>query len=613
MRIATSPPPGRPPSGSDSPLAARRDRIVTAALRAVMWVGLVAYVPSVWAGWLVGYRSIIVLDTVAYVTLVVAYLRPGTSYRARAGLLVGLSYALALALSMDFGPHAAGALWLLGTPILTAALFDLRATLRMLALTVVTIVLVGWAQAKGILTWQDGLVSLDGWVLFGSNAILLSTALALTVASLIRGLHDAAAESEEHRAALAVESRRLALSNAQLEAEMERRERAEADLRQAEKLQAVGIHVAGIVHDINNLLTPILAGAEVLSTEPGLKSDGAGMVDRIVTSARSGRDLVRRLLAFSRPAGEERHPLDAAATFGEAARLLRAVLPGDVDLRFESGDDVGAVVLTPADVQQIVLNLGGNAAKAMPGGGVLRISVTDAPDRSSERESSMVSGPCVRVRVTDTGAGMSEEVLRRAMEPYFTTRPDAGGNGIGLSTVRSVAEGAGGEVRIWSTRGVGTTVDVLLPRVDLPVEDFIRHSASSAPFGDGSHILVVDDEDAVRETVVRVLERRGFRASSAPDGRTALAMTSAAGFAAVVTDLSMPHMGGLALARRLRHKHPDLAIVLTSGLVDEDLRRNATLVGVQRVVPKPFEVDELLVAVGDALAMVRQPDGAGGA
>ena len=585
-------------------LTARRERIAEVTLRAAALLGSLAYVPSAWLCLITGEYGILALDTAAYLAIIIAWRLPAVRYQLRAAILITLFYILGTVLSFDLGATGAGPLWLLAAPVVTAIFFDRRQTLFVMSLSVATALVILALVWAGWINWNDPATPLGIWVMMVGNIAMLAAVLALSVVSLIGGLRASAERAERFGIALAEQHDRLLTANEQLRREMDERRNAEAQLRQAEKMSAIGTLAAGIAHDVNNLLTPILASAEIMRADAKPASEQAEMLDRMLAGARGGRDLVRRVLAFSRPIAEGRAPLNPRTVFGDAARLLRATLHGGVEVVFEAEPGDGAVLLTVAEANQLVLNLGINGHNAMPHGGRLTIELHEfqADEHLPTHPQTSDSGSgFVRLTVRDTGLGMTEETRRRAFDPYFTTR--SAGTGIGLSTVHGIATSAGGWIDCESVLGQGTAMHVYLPRVTaLPAAASVPSEEPLRRRGAGEHVLVVDDEENVRTVAARVLQRAGYRTSTAPGGLECISLLERPNcdVALILTDLRMPGMSGLELTVAASTIAPGTPVILMSGLADTELHSRADAVGVHGVVSKPFETGALLDAVGAA-------------
>ncbi len=379
-------------------------------------------------------------------------------------------------------------------------------------------------------------------------------------------------------------------------------------LRQSAKLEAVGTLVGGIAHDFNNLLQPILANAELLKQQRSLDADQRRLVDDILTGAERGRNLVRRVLTFTRGATVDRQPLRLVDVVDETARLLTRSLPTSVRVSLEA-DPALWVLADPAELHHAFVNLATNAAHAMPGGGALAIRA--APIKVTEGDRMLASvfptgSTVAHLSVEDTGTGMHARTLARIFEPFFTTKPPGQGTGLGLASVHGTVTDLGGIVVPESAVGVGTTMHLYLPTIDASALALAPSPAvgaeAVAPLQE-RRVLVVDDERVVLESMVRILERAGCRVTRCDDPRTAVARVEAAAepFDCVLTDLTMPHVDGIELARQLAAVAPGLPVVLVSGFIDDADQAHADEVGIRVILPKPYSRAQLLAAIETAI------------
>jgi PAS domain S-box-containing protein len=385
----------------------------------------------------------------------------------------------------------------------------------------------------------------------------------------------------------------------------ERDEMARA-LFETQKLEAIGQLSAGVAHDMNNVLAAILASAS--NQDQSSPRELADALREIRSTALRGRELTDRLSSLYRKSPIRAHTFDMVDLVRQVVALLRRTLPATITLEALLPDESWWLDGDDDAWRQALLNLAINARDAMPDGGLLRLECVAMP---SGRE----------VRVSDSGTGMTPEVLARAFEPFFTTKPFGSGTGLGLSLVRAVTLAHRAEVRCESTPGRGTHFRLVLPRessseshagashgpdqlpesVDvrprLPPTQVSRRAISSRKQLRG-RILLVDDDDIVRQTTARLLRRVGIQVAEAPSARDALVMIDDAGpFDVVVSDLAMPLMDGEALAGAILERRPTQAFVMvTGGLRDERLQRLQEL-GVKEVLTKPFTVPEILAAL----------------
>jgi signal transduction histidine kinase/ActR/RegA family two-component response regulator len=391
-------------------------------------------------------------------------------------------------------------------------------------------------------------------------------------------------------------------------------------LRQSAKLEAVGTLVGGIAHDFNNLLQPILANAELLKQHRTLDPDLRRLVDDIVTGAERGRNLVRRVLTFTRGATLDRQPVRLVDIVEETARLLTRTLPPSVRVSLEADPNLW-VLADPAELHHALVNLATNAAHAMPSGGALSIRATAA--RVTEAEHLLTSAfpvgsQVAHLAVQDTGTGMHARTLARIFEPFFTTKPPGQGTGLGLASVHGTVTDLGGIVVPESAVGVGTTMHLYLPTIPAPA---LAASAATDAEPDAEpalplrRVLAVDDERVVLETVVRMLQRGGCHVTSCGDPRDAARLVREATepFDCVVTDLTMPYLDGIEVARAIADEAPTLPIVLVSGFIDDADQAHADEAGIRVILPKPYSRTQLLDAVESAIvgtgALRRTPRG----
>jgi two-component system cell cycle sensor histidine kinase/response regulator CckA len=338
---------------------------------------------------------------------------------------------------------------------------------------------------------------------------------------------------------------------------------------QAQKMEAVGRLAGGVAHDFNNLLTAIRGNADLMLMDLAEGSPAREDVREIRRAADRAADLTRQLLAFSRRQVLQPRVLSLNTIVGEMQRMLSRLLTANVTLQTRLDPSLGSVVADPGQIEQVVVNLAVNARDAMPQGGELTVeTANDELDAElARRFPYVVPGRYVRLTVRDTGLGMDRETREQAFEPFFTTKPVGKGTGLGLSTVYGIVKQSGGYVWIDSAPGQGTAVSVHLPRVDEPA-GVPEAEADSGQVPRGREmVLVVEDEVTVRNLAGRVLARAGYAVREASDGYEALRIAEdrAAPLDLLLTDVNMPRMGGLELARRVQEMRPGLRVLFFSG------------------------------------------------
>ncbi len=388
-----------------------------------------------------------------------------------------------------------------------------------------------------------------------------------------------------------------------IRAEAERRA-LERELDRAERLESLGQLAGGIAHDFNNLLGVIAVSVDLAEGSPQDHSGVAGSLTMIRDATERAADLTRQLLLFSRRQPGEPRVLDVTEALADIEQLLARSIGEEVQLEFRLGAGPLLVLADQTRLDQVVMNLAVNARDAMPDGGVLRITaaLVGEPDPDPPEEAIR---DWVRIAVTDTGVGMTDDVRARALEPFFTTKEDKG-TGLGLATVHGIVTNAGGALRIESNRGSGTTIEVRLPAVDAGAVETVpvRRDTPAAPRpAAGERILLVEDEGRLREPLRRLLSQAGFVVTVAEDGAEALAQLEA-GLVVdiVVTDVVMPRVTGPELARELASRRPEVPVLFMSGYTDGEVSGS---IDRARLVYKPFRSGELLSALDRALAWAR--------
>lgn len=357
-----------------------------------------------------------------------------------------------------------------------------------------------------------------------------------------------------------VEARTSELQNAydRLLTETRERERIEEQLRQAQKMEAVGTLAGGIAHDFNNILAAIIGNTELALDDVPEDNSARRNLLQISKASLRARDLVKQILTFSRKSDKERKPLSITPLVKETFKFLKASLPASIDMKLvaEAAHDI--VLANPSQLQQVVMNLATNAAHAMPDGGSLEIALFDAHFQASDLlpDPEMESGSYVAISVSDTGCGMNESVKRRVFEPFFTTKDPGSGVGLGLSVVYGIVKSYEGGITVTSTPKKGSTFTVFLPRGE---------EADGAPGGEQrvrmgtEKILFIDDEEALRVAAKDMLSRLGYAVTALADPREALDRfrQDPTAFDVVITDYTMPGMNGLALGKKLLEIRPD--------------------------------------------------------
>lgn len=377
---------------------------------------------------------------------------------------------------------------------------------------------------------------------------------------------------------------------------------AEARIRQSQKLEAVGQLTGGVAHDFNNLLTVVIGNASVIERHAKDQTIGS-LAAMIRAAAERGADLTRRLLTFARRQPLRPQSVELATLVQNGLPLITRAVGEHIVVKVERPGEELWTKVDPAELESAILNLAINARDAMPAGGTLTLSMGHAEicqDEASDTD--LEPGAYVTLNVADTGSGMTPEVTRRAIEPFFTTKPPGKGTGLGLSAVYGFARQSGGGLQIRSEINRGTTIVIYLPVA--PPAEAPSVAPAAEPLADpaGSRILVVEDDALVRNFVAKQLERLGFVVEAVADGRTALARLDASEpFDLLFTDIVMPGgMNGRELADEVRRRRPDLPILLTSGFSDDA----AAEAGPFPIIRKPYRPSELARVIREQLGAV---------
>lgn len=376
------------------------------------------------------------------------------------------------------------------------------------------------------------------------------------------------------------------------------RKRIEEQLHQAQKMEAVGQLTGGIAHDFNNLLTVILGNAELLRDALRANPRQHAMIDIVHRAAERGAELTQRLLAFSRRQALAPATLDLGGIVADLREMMQRSLGESISIDVGVAPDLWLTQADPAQLEAALINLAINARDAMPGGGRLAIELTNVSIESiteGERHGELPPGDYVALSVSDTGSGMEPEVLKRCVEPFFTTKAVGKGSGLGLSMAYGFARQSGGTLTVYSEAGFGTTVRLYLPRAcpEAKAAEAVA-AARAATQGRGERVLVVEDDDFVRAYAIEQLETLGYQVAAATNGSEALAALekAASPFQLLFTDIVMPGMDGRELARQALGRWPGLKVLYTSGYSE-----NVVLDGDERaamvLLQKPYRVQDL--------------------
>jgi two-component system cell cycle sensor histidine kinase/response regulator CckA len=383
------------------------------------------------------------------------------------------------------------------------------------------------------------------------------------------------------------------------------RRQLEEQLRQAQKMEAVGRLAGGIAHDFNNLLTAITGYSDLtlrrLRPEDPLRRN----VEEIKRAGDRAASLTRQLLAFSRKQVLQPKVLDLNSVVSDMEKMLRRLIGEDIELRTALAPELGSVRADPGQIEQVIMNLAVNARDAMPHGGNLIIETGNVSldEGYATRHIAVKPGAYVMLAVSDTGEGMSEETQSRVFEPFFTTKEVGRGTGLGLSTVYGIVKQSGGNIWVYSEAGEGTAFKIYLPRVDEAAQEYKPHHEVEENLDGTETILLAEDDGRVRSLVRAVLEAHGYRVLEAKDGGAAVAISERHGgpIHLLLTDVVMPKMSGRELADRLARVRPEMKVLYMSGYTDDAIVHHGVLDAGMKFIQKPFAAGALAQKVREVL------------
>jgi two-component system, cell cycle sensor histidine kinase and response regulator CckA len=387
--------------------------------------------------------------------------------------------------------------------------------------------------------------------------------------------------------------------------------RMEAQLRQAQKMEAIGTLAGGIAHDFNNILSPILGYSELALTRLSPRDPLTTDLQQITQAAGRAKELVQQILAFSRQAPQEKKPLQPHIVVQETLKLLRSSLPTTIEIRADISTECGTILADPTQIHQIIMNLCTNAYHAMrETGGVLGVSLTKITIRDDDRipNPELVPGDYVLLEISDSGCGIEQRMIPHIFDPYFTTKTKEEGTGLGLSVVHGIVKSYQGHITVYSEPGLGTNFHIYLPRIeDAP---FLTEAVHSETIPTGTeHLLVVDDEEIIATMLQLILQSLGYRITLSCNSLTALALIdqNPMEYDLLITDMTMPHLTGFELAQKARVIRADLPVILCTGFSELINKEQAQALGIQAYLMKPVSVQDLGIAVRKVLDRKKEP------
>ena len=385
----------------------------------------------------------------------------------------------------------------------------------------------------------------------------------------------------------------------------EERHKLEAQLRQAQKMEAIGILAGGIAHDFNNILSAIIGYGDLIEMHTSNENSNIrSYLAELLKACFRAKDLVQQILTFSRQSEQRKVPLEIATIVKEALKLLRSSLPATIEIRPKIATDLGSILADPTQIHQIVMNLCTNAGHAMrQHGGILEVSLAkrEIDPQFSVRLPHIAPGPHLELTVSDTGHGFSDHIMEQIFDPYFTTKDKGEGTGLGLAVVHGIVKSHGGEITVTSEIGKGTTFRVYLPIIENAVKP---ENGTQIPLTGGrERILFVDDEAAIANIGKLMLERLGYKVTTCTNSAEALRVfrTASDKFDLVITDMTMPIITGDQLARQFIEIRPDVPIILCTGFSELITKEKAVAIGIRDFLMKPLSLKTLAQIVRNVL------------
>ncbi len=386
--------------------------------------------------------------------------------------------------------------------------------------------------------------------------------------------------------------------------------RLEEQLHHARKMEAIGTLAGGVAHDFNNLMQGIVGYAQLMLMEKAESDPDYARLKGIEKAVERAAHLVRQLMLFGRKAVSQRKWLDLRNEIRQAVQVLERTLPKMVRIEWEVDTDLMQIEADPTQIEQILLNLGTNAADAMPDGGVLSFAARNVTllHAKSVLQGELSPGKYILLQVSDTGIGMHPDVIQHIFEPFFTTKEVGKGTGLGLASVYGIVAAHGGLIECDSTPGKGTTFRIFFPAAERQPEVEREGRVSEAiPSGGAEHILVVDDEADIRELLGEILPRYGYRVTCAENGEKALEAfrKDPHAFDCILLDLSMPGIGGYKCLEEMLRIHPNAVVLIASGYAKDDMVQRAMKLGARDYLEKPYRMHVLLQRIQDVLQSSR--------
>lgn len=380
--------------------------------------------------------------------------------------------------------------------------------------------------------------------------------------------------------------------------------RTEEHLFRAQRMESIGTLAGGIAHDLNNILSPIMMAVDMLrmSDQDAETMRWLGMIKE---NAERGADMVKQVLTFARGMTGEHIPVQLKHIIKDLVGVLKETLQKSISVTFDISNDLWPITADPTQIHQVLMNVCINARDAMPAGGTLSITAKNfsIDENYARMHIDAEPGNYVLITVTDSGTGMNAEVVKRMFDPFFTTKDIGKGTGLGLATTLTIVKSHGGFINVYSEPGKGTRFSIYFPSAEKGPAAASVKAGNALPHGNGELILIVDDEENIRNISEATLARFGYQTATAVDGTDALAVYSQRHpeVAVVLTDLAMPYMDGSALIRALKKLNPAIKIIAMSGLMGDDQMSELKSLGVSDFLSKPYTAEALLNSLASVI------------
>jgi nitrogen-specific signal transduction histidine kinase/ActR/RegA family two-component response regulator len=381
------------------------------------------------------------------------------------------------------------------------------------------------------------------------------------------------------------------------------RKHLESTIQQSQKMEAIGTLAGGIAHDFNNILSAMIGFTELTIDDVPEGSLARENLEEVLKSSTRAKEMVKQILAFSRKSETEKKPVRIQSIVKEALKLLRPSIPSTIEIRQRIDENCGPVLADSTQIHQVIMNLATNAYQAMrQKGGLLQFTLIEEELRSDDPDQHLLTGTYLKLIVSDTGCGMDKGLIKKIFDPYFSTKGPGEGSGMGLAVVHGIIKDHGGNIKVKSEVGKGTTFDVSFPLIKARSVDSEIIPNETTPTG-SEHILCVDDEEAIIRMTKQKLEGLGYQVTSRTSSLEALEAFKVKKdeFDLVITDMTMPKMTGVELAARIKEIRSDIPIIICTGfseMIDKDIAKG---IGIMGYIMKPALKDEMAKTIRKVL------------